>query len=150
MNFLVISKVKKIFFLLLIFISFSACSRIEKRGYAFEYSDHNFLQEGVTDKEMAFQIMGSPTLVSYFDQDEVWIYYAEDIRDLLFLNPKAVKREILVVKFDENDLIKNLQKISLDHERKSFNFASDFTAVDDHKTSLIKSFFSNVGQVRPQ
>lgn len=114
----------------------------------FELSDHALIQEGITSKERVLKIMGSPTIISDFDE-EAWIYYSEDVKKLLFFLPDIEKREILVLKFDKFNVVNKLQKIDLADGAK-INFISDYTNVDSHKTGIFKSFFSNVGQVRPQ
>lgn len=136
------------FYCILLFILTSCITRYEKQGYMFELSDHALIQEGITSKERVLKIMGSPTIISDFDE-EAWIYYSEDVKKLLFFLPDIEKREILVLKFDKFNVVNKLQKIDLADGAK-INFISDYTNVDSHKTGIFKSFFSNVGQVRPQ
>ena len=71
-------------FLLLLFIV-SACSfRVDKSGYMFENNDINFIQKGVTSKNTLLKNLGSPTIISYAKDKEVWIYYSENIKYILF------------------------------------------------------------------
>jgi outer membrane protein assembly factor BamE (lipoprotein component of BamABCDE complex) len=142
----------KNFFCGLIFlITLSSCvSRLDKHGYMFDLSDHELVQEGITTKERVIKIMGSPTTISNFDQDSAWIYYSEDVNRFLFFNPKITARNILVVKFNAKETVKELKKISLQNEEKNLEFVSDYTAVDSHKVGFFKSIFSNVGQIKPQ
>ncbi len=134
--------------ILSIFILTSCVTRHEKQGYMFELSDHEMIQEGITSKEKVLKIMGSPTIISDFD-DEAWIYYSEDVKKLLFFLPDIEKRDVLVLRFDKFNVVNKLQKIDLADGAK-VSFASNYTSVDSHKTGIFKSFFSNVGQVRPQ
>lgn len=94
--------------------------------------------------------MGTPTLISDLDSDEAWIYFAEDVDNFLFFKPTIESREVLIVRFDKGDTIRQLKKLSLADEDKKLDFASNYTAVDSHKTGFFKSIFSNVGQVKPQ
>ena len=116
----------------------------------FDLSDHEMLQEGVTSKEKLMKIMGSPTLISDLDDDEAWIYYAEDVNKFLFFRPKIIERNLLVVRFDKIGTVRELKKIDLTQEEKKLDFISQYTAVDSHKVGFFKSIFSNVGQVKPQ
>ncbi len=140
------------FLISIIFITtLNACaSSFEKHGYMFDLSDHEMLQEGVTSKEKLLKIMGSPTLISDLDDDEAWIYYAEDVNKFLFFRPKIIERNLLVVRFDKIGTVRELKKIDLTHEEKKLDFISQYTAVDSHKVGFFKSIFSNVGQVKPQ
>lgn len=135
--------------LFLLLFSFSCSSNRVKHGYMFDLADHEFLQEGVTSKERVMKIMGSPSIVSDIE-DEVWIYYSEDVSNFLFFKPTVKNREILAIRFNEKDLIENIKKLSLNDEDKKVDFTYKHTPVIGHKTGFFKSLFSNVGQVKPQ
>ena len=142
---------KKNFFYIFLLIALNACvSKVDKRGYMFDMSDHNLLQEGITSKERVLKIMGSPTLISDLDSDEAWIYYAEDLKRLLFFKPDIISRDVLVVRFNEAGTIRELNRIDLNDEEKQLQFAANFTNVESRKIGFLKSLFSNVGQVKSQ
>jgi len=142
---------KKNFFYIFLLIALNACvSKVDKRGYMFDMSDHNLLQEGITSKERVLKIMGSPTLISDLDSDEAWIYYAEDLKRLLFFKPDIISRDVLVVRFNEVGTIRELNRIDLNDEEKQLQFAANFTNVESRKIGFLKSLFSNVGQVKSQ
>lgn len=138
--------------LLLIFsvsILLSSCiSRIEKRGYMFDMSDYNLVKEGVTSKERVIKLMGLPTFVSNFDE-EAWIYYSEDVRHLLFFEPKIVERKVLSLHFDQNNIVKDMQIVDLEDDNSKLKFAQNSTPVDDHENGWFKSFVGGIGQIRP-
>jgi outer membrane protein assembly factor BamE (lipoprotein component of BamABCDE complex) len=139
------------FFYIFLLIALNACvSKLDKRGYMFDMSDHNLLQEGITSKERVLKIMGSPTLISDLDSDEAWIYYAEDLKRLLFFKPDIISRDVLVVRFNEAGTIRELNRIDLNDEEKQLQFAANFTNVESRKIGFLKSLFSNVGQVKSQ
>ena len=48
-----------------------------------ENNDINFIQKGVTSKNTLLKNLGSPTIVSYAKDKEVWIYYSENIKHIL-------------------------------------------------------------------
>ena len=135
------------FFLLVL----SSCiSRSEKHGYMFDLSDSDMLQEGITSKERVLKIMGSPTIISALDNEETWIYYSESVKHILFFYPKTEERQILTLNFSDNGVVKDMKKINLADENNEIQFAENITEIDDHETSLFKSFVDNVGQVKPQ
>jgi outer membrane protein assembly factor BamE (lipoprotein component of BamABCDE complex) len=144
-------KTKSSLFALLLLLLVSSClSRVEKRGYMFNLSDHEVLLEGVTSKKKVVNLMGSPTLISDLDAEEAWIYYSEDINNVLFFKPKITSRTMLVLKFDQLNVIKDLKKIDFSDEEKKLEFNSDYTKVESHEAGLFKSIFSNVGQIKAQ
>ncbi len=117
----------------------------------FDMSDHEMVQDGVTSKDRLFKLMGSPTLIANSDGEEVWIYYSESVKHFLFFHPQIVERKILTLKFDANNTVREMRTIDLEDEVKELNFATNYTEVSDHKgDGLFKSFFGNVGQVKPQ
>lgn len=142
---------KKILCGIFLLIALNACvTRVEKHGYMFDLSNPEMLQEGITSKERVVKIMGSPTITANLDNEDAWIYYAENVERFLFFKPKIISRDVLVLRFDKANTIKELKKVSLSDEDKNLDFLTEYTAVDSHKVGFIKSFFSNVGQVKPQ
>lgn len=127
----------------------SCVSRVEKHGYMFDLTDYNLVRSGVTNKDRVAGIMGSPTLVSNHGGDDVWIYYAEDVKHFLFFQPTIVGRKVLTLSFDQNNIVRELETIDLTNEDVDLKFAENKTQVNDHQRGLLKSFFSNVGQVKP-
>jgi outer membrane protein assembly factor BamE (lipoprotein component of BamABCDE complex) len=136
-------------YIFLLITASSCVSRVDKMGYMFELSDHDILQEGITSKERVLKIMGSPTLISDFDS-EVWIYYSEDVKNFLFFKPEVTERNVLVIKFNDAEIVKEMKRINFSDEVKKLNFVSNYTTVDSHKTGFFKSIFSNVGQIKAQ
>ncbi len=128
----------------------SCAAKIDKRGYMFDLSDHELLQEGVTTKDRLLKNMGSPTLISDLDEDEAWIYYSENLKSFLFFTPKIIERTILIARFDKLDNLQKLERMDLTSENKDLKFFPDYTMVESHKSSLIKSLFTNVGKITPQ
>lgn len=140
---------KTIFTAFLLIILTSCIAKIEKRGYMFDLVDYNLLEEGITTKERALKIMGFPTMTSNFN-DNIWIYYSEEKKGFLFMRPNIVARDILVLKFDDSQVVKSVQKINLADENKDIKFATNYTQVETRKVSALKSIINNVGQIKSQ
>lgn len=144
-------KMKKILLNIILLIATSSCiTRIEKHGYMFDETDYEMMQEGITSKERVLRILGSPTIISDLDNDEAWIYYSEDVKSLLFFIPTITERNIIVIRFNREDVISKLRKIDLTQEQKKLEFSSKHTTVESNKIGFFKSLFSNVGQVKAQ
>jgi outer membrane protein assembly factor BamE (lipoprotein component of BamABCDE complex) len=136
-------------FSLLTFLS-GCLNRVEKHGYMFDLSDYNLVEKDISSKERVLKLMGSPTLVSNLDSREAWIYYAEEVNYLLFFYPSVKNRKILLLKFDDSEIVRNVEFFDLKNEDQKISFVSKYTAVDGHEEGLIKAIFGNVGQIRPQ
>jgi len=140
----------KIYILLLSFFAFTACSfRVDKTGYMFESVDFNSVQKGVTSKNTILKSFGSPTIISPIDNDEVWIYYSEEIKHILFFMPKVITREIVVLKFNDEDRINYIKKLSLENEDKKFFINFNKTFVKSHKTNFLKELYDSLATVKP-
>lgn len=127
----------------------SCLLRVEKSGYIFEDYDQNNIVKEVTSKATILQNMGNPTFQSNFSEESYWFYLAEDNRHFLFLKPKPVKRRLLIIGFDDNDLVKDLRNLELSDANKKYNFHPKATAVKDHNGSFFKEIFGNIGTVKP-
>lgn len=127
----------------------TSCTRDQKHGYMFDMSDSHLLVVGATDKRQVARNMGSPTLISDFGDNESWIYYSEKSEELMFFMPEIVERDLMVVSFDGNDVVKKIDRIGLNDEEK-VRFSSKSTKIPEHEVGIFKSIFSNVGQVRAQ
>ncbi len=139
----------KYFLLILLIFTLNSCvSRVDKRGYMIELADYHLLEEGVTTKDKAIQIMGSPTIMSDLD-GEVWIYFAEDVKSLLFFKPSVIDRKIITLQFSDGETLQKLQTLTLSDESK-INFSYKHTEVKSNEIGIFKSLFSNIGQVKPQ
>lgn len=140
---------KKNFIYLLLLIALTSCiSRVNKHGYMFDLSDHDQLKEEITTKDVVLRIMGSPTIIADFSDEETWIYFAEDVKSLLFFHPSVVNRTIISIKFD-NNIVKELQHYDLS-DQSDLKFATNYTEVKSNQLGFFKSIFSNIGQVKAQ
>jgi len=137
-------------FSLLIILGLASCKfRVDKSGYMFENIDTNFIQKNITSKNTLIKNMGSPSVISWIDEDEYWIYYSEEIKHILFMKPKIIDRNILVLAFNYDDRVKYVQKLDLSDQNNKFFHNISKTYIKTHQTNIFKDFFSNVGTVKP-
>jgi len=141
----------KFYIFLIILFTASSCSfRVDKSGYMFENNDINFIQKGVTSKNTLLKNLGSPTIISYAKDKEVWIYYSENIKYILFFKPTFVEREILVLKFDEEQRVNYIKKLDLEDEDNRYFFNQNETYVESHKSNFFKKIYENIGSIIPR
>lgn len=134
--------------LLLLFFTNSCLSRVENKGYSFNLTDYK-VKEGLSSKDEILKNMGSPTLISYLDDQLFWIYFEEEVRNLLFFKPKVLKRRIMVITFNEQNIAKNVNFYNLENENP-IKFSDKKTKVEEVKKGFFADLFGNIGQVRPQ
>lgn len=140
----------KILLLATIIILGSCSKRIENKGYIFDQTNLNSIAKGITSKNKVIEIMGYPNWHRGLS-DYRLIYQAEEIKHFLFFKPKIISRKVLILDFDEENILSKIQELDLRDENKEFKFAKKYTAVYGHKKpGFFKALFSNIGQVRPQ
>lgn len=140
------------YFCYIIFVSIflSSCvSRVEKSGYMFEMSNFESLSKGISSKLDVLKAMGNPTIGNENEENKDWIYYSEEIKHFLFFMPKVTSREIVVLKFNEENLLATIQKYDLEDQDHNFDFHSYQTIVKTNKPNLFKDLFGNLGKVNP-
>ncbi len=136
---------------LLLFFTISACSfRVDKSGYMFDNNDIDFIKKGVTSKNTLLKSLGTPTIISPIHDKELWIYYSENIRYVLFFKPKVIDRDILLLKFDEENRVNYVKKLDLTDEDKKYFFNQNKTFVEGHKNNLFKMIYENIGSIIPR
>ena len=141
----------KFFTFLLLFFTIFACSfRVEKSGYMFDNNDIDFIKKGVTSKTTLLKSLGTPTIVSQIDDKELWIYYSENTKHILFFKPTIIDRDILLLKFDEESRVNDIKKLDLNDEDKQYFFNQNKTFVQGHKNNLFKSIYENIGSIIPR
>jgi outer membrane protein assembly factor BamE (lipoprotein component of BamABCDE complex) len=141
----------KFFTFLLLFFTIFACSfRVEKSGYMFDNNDIDFIKKGVTSKTTLLKSLGTPTIVSQIDDKELWIYYSENSKHILFFKPTIIDRDILLLKFDEENRVDDIKKLDLKDEDRQYFFNQNKTFVQGHKNNLFKSIYENIGSIIPR
>ncbi|MES2677327.1 MAG: hypothetical protein V4612_03310 [Pseudomonadota bacterium] len=128
-------------------IGLTSCGQIEKKGYSFELSDYQLLKEKISNKNDALNFMGYPSFVSEIDQKELWVYYSEDIKKLLFFKPEILDRKIITISFDNHNIVEKIKNYDLS-DQGSIKFNPNYTAVANQKKSWWSQIFGNIGQVK--
>jgi outer membrane protein assembly factor BamE (lipoprotein component of BamABCDE complex) len=137
--------------ILIILTILSACiNRVDKTGYMFENIDFSSIKKGVTSKNTIINNYSNPTLIMETNNQELWIYYSEDVNNFLFFKPNAIKRDIVAIKFDGDDRVSDIKRLELKDEDKKFFFNTNKTFVQNHNVNFFKSIYDNIGAVRPQ
>jgi len=136
-----------IFILAINLTAITSCSQIEKKGYSFELSDYQLLQEKINNKNDVINFMGYPSFVSESDQKELWVYYSEDIKKILFFKPEILDRTIVTISFDNKNLISKIKNYGL-KDQTPIIFNQNYTAVTSSTKSWWLQIFGNIGQFK--
>jgi outer membrane protein assembly factor BamE (lipoprotein component of BamABCDE complex) len=130
-------------------LSLSSClSRVENRGYSFDLVDYK-VRDGLSSKDEITRNLGSPTLISYMNDEEFWIYFEEKISSLLFFKPTILNRTVSIMSFNESGVVKYYKNYSL-KDRNKIKFVKKITATRGVKKGFFADIFGNIGQISPQ
>ena len=107
--------------------------------------DHSFneIKPGVDTKFDVLRKLSSPTTKSVFD-DNVWFYLGQEFEKHGILDPKVVNERIVVVTFDEENLVSKIE--DLDASRVDLNVSSRETPTSGNEMTVLQQFLSNLGK----
>ncbi|MFT5703996.1 MAG: outer membrane protein assembly factor BamE (lipoprotein component of BamABCDE complex) [Rickettsiales bacterium] len=137
----------KYLIIVLTLVIITSCNQVEKRGYAFDLSDYGRLKEQISNKNDVLSFMGYPSFTSEVGDNELWVYYSEDVQKFLFFQKKTLDRQIATISFNDQDIIRKIDNYSLS-DQNSVAISKKFTEVKNQKKSWWSQIFSNIGQVR--
>ena len=139
--------IRKLFFISLCTLC-GACSSdlfLEHNGNMPDQEKIAKVNLGLT-KEEVHEILGAPSLVTGLSDDH-WIYASSTVKQIAFLKPTELERNILAISFDNN-------KVS-DIETKTLADSNNI-AIDDNETQpaerqqgFFRKYFGGVGTYLP-
>lgn len=97
----------------LVFITFSACAgQIRNHGYMPATDQVAEVLVGVDTRASVAEQLGLPTTEGLIEQD-AYFYVRSRLQNRGLRGAEEIERNILVVSFDKNDVVKNIQRFSL-------------------------------------
>ena len=104
------------------------------------------VHQGQTKSEI-LNLLGSPSSIVSFDNNK-WIYMSSDIRKVAFFAPKEVKRDILMINFNETGKVSLVERLS-QKDGKDVKISSRKTETLGHNPGFFRKYFGGVGQYMP-
>ena len=98
-------------------------------------------------KEEVLANLGSPSSVVSLDQN-TWIYMSADVEQVALFKPEEVDRDILIVRFDEQNKVKEIDRIS-DEEGETVVVSEEETPTLGERPGFFKRFFGGIGSYSP-
>ena len=139
--------IRILYIFIIIFITSSCLTKIDKEGYSFDLSNYKLIKEEITTKEEVQNMMGSPTIISFIGKDPIWIYLSQTKRRLLFFKPDIIKRKIMTIKFDKKQkFVEKINFYNLDNE-KDIKYISKYTKINNPNKNIFLEFFGNIGKI---
>ncbi len=98
-------------------------------------------------KKDVWEILGSPSTIVPLDKD-TWVYMSSEIKQVAFMPPEEIERDVLVVKFDENDNVSSIEKLDK-NQGENLEVAQEQTQNTEKKEGFFRKYFGGVGQYLP-
>ena len=134
---------KKILLILLL-LNISSCStQIEKRGYIFEEGSQEKLSEGMKKIDV-LSLMGSPSTTSVNNGNKFY-YISNKFYKYAFLTPREIERTIVVIGFDNNDLITTIEEYAL-KDGKVIDYKSEKTVPGGTEVTVLQDLLDSSGR----
>ena len=136
-------------FLLSSIMFFAACSSdifVSHTGNMPSEEKINMLFKGQS-KQDVLELLGSPSSVVTVDKD-TWIYMSSEIKQVAFLAPEEIDRNVLVVKFNPEGKISAIERLDKT-QGGEIEIAQEQTPNPEQKEGFFQKYFGGVGQYLP-
>ncbi|MGE0830388.1 MAG: outer membrane protein assembly factor BamE [Hyphomonadaceae bacterium] len=125
-----------------------ACSPVRTtHGFLADTPESTQVQVGVDTKSTVLQRLGSPSTTAAFDQTS-WYYISSTQQRFAFFEPRTVEREVVVVRFDANDLVTAVDRYGVERGQV-IAYNGDATPTRGRELGLLEQIFGNVGNRPP-
>jgi len=123
----------------------TGCSTIvEDRGYVIDKNDLDRLQPGITPKEEARTIMGSPSTISTID-GEAWYYISSRFETFAFYKPEETNRTVIALYFDRTNTVQEVAYYGLE-DGAVVNYKNRKTPTRGKELTILGQLFGNLGR----
>jgi len=142
--------ISKVFLLNAFLIMFSsACSSdtfITHNGNMPSNARIDRIKTGQSKSEVQ-SILGAPSSIVSLDRN-TWIYMSSDIKKVAFFAPKEVDRDVLTIRFDKQDRVMEIERLSKKNGTE-VAVCEDKTETVGHNPGFFRKYFGGVGQYMP-
>ncbi len=126
----------------------AACTPVQTHsGFVSDTPEATQVQVGVDTKDTVLARLGTPSTMAALDQT-AWYYIASEQQRIAFLRPQTVGREVIVVRFDANDLVSGVERFGMERGR-IVAYNDNITPTRGRELGILEQIFGNVGQGSP-
>jgi outer membrane protein assembly factor BamE (lipoprotein component of BamABCDE complex) len=127
-------------------LAVAACSsNIAHRGYLAKPGAFSQVREGMAKSEVE-GILGSPsTTASVNYQGDSYYYISSTTEQTAFLNAKEIDRQVIAIRFNQNDQVANLGQYGLE-DGKIIDINSRTTLTKGRELTILQQLFGNIGK----
>lgn len=124
----------------------AACSPITTtRGNLTDADRVAQIKAGSSRMEDVQGLLGSPSHIGTFDQT-VWYYIGEKAEKTAFLTPDIVERRVVVVQFDPQGVVTNVQRIDGADSGQEVELVDRTTPTTGRELTFVEQLLGSVGR----
>lgn len=125
----------------------ASCSPAQKiEGYRLDQDQLALIEPGQSDKDDVLELMGSPSNMATFQKGgDVWYYISRKTERIAFLDSETISQDVLVIRFDETDMVSGLKKFAKEDGR-DIAFVERKTETKGKELGLFEQLFGNLGR----
>ncbi len=127
----------------------AACTPVrEFHGFVAEDADAtSSVQVGVDTKTTVQQRLGSPSTTAVLDQT-AWYYVSATQERFAFYHPRTSDRSVMVVRFDANDTVTEVDHFGIERGRV-ISYNTSETPTRGRELGIVEQIFGNIGRSSP-
>ena len=135
---------KLLFPLCLVALLAGCTPKIDIRGNLPDPERLNEITPGDHSREEVEEILGTPSATAMFDQ-ETWLYISQRTETLAFFEPVVKERKVLILKFNKEGLVSNIEILSAENGKK-IQPIDRTTPTAGNEFSFFDQLFGNMGR----
>jgi outer membrane protein assembly factor BamE (lipoprotein component of BamABCDE complex) len=130
-------------------LALTACELpVQVHGNLPDDQDIARLEPGKQGRADVSNLLGSPSATSTF-QDDTWYYVGVKQTQFAFLSPDVKERNVLVVKFDENDRLASTQ-LYTQNDMLPVDLVDRETPTEGRDLTVVQQLLGNLGRFNDQ
>ncbi|MCW5773205.1 MAG: outer membrane protein assembly factor BamE [Rhodospirillaceae bacterium] len=100
------------------------------------------IQVGRTTKLDVVRLLGSPSNIAAFDPN-TWYYVSAKQVEYAFLKPRTIEQNVLVLRFDESGVVRDMKKLGLDDAQPT-TYVARTTPTRGGEPGLLRSLYDTL------
>jgi outer membrane protein assembly factor BamE (lipoprotein component of BamABCDE complex) len=122
-----------------------ACApRVDTHGFMPNPELIEQVEPGQVSKLDVADILGSPSTIATFDND-TWYYITQKTQNFAFFKPEIVDQQVLVVNFDDQDIVSNVNRYTIE-DGLIVDPVSRTTPTVGNELTFLQQLFGNIGR----
>jgi outer membrane protein assembly factor BamE (lipoprotein component of BamABCDE complex) len=143
-----VTLVPRLGLVLVLALGLSACTaRYQNHGYVPKQDDLDQIAIGVDTRASVEETLG-PSAAGSVVGDSGLYYVRSRVRSFAMFQPQVIEREVVAVSFDQNGLVRNVERFGLE-QGQVVPLSRRVTDAGIQNKSFLRQLLGNIGRIRP-